>query len=59
MKAVICPFCGVVTEAPHERQEVCISALQGETDRTRGILEGVPEPLPTASIAEDSEPSPS
>jgi len=48
MNTVICPFCGVVTDAPHETQEACIGALQTEIARTREILEKVTEP-PTAA----------
>jgi len=55
MKVVICPFCGVSSDAPHKRQEACIDALQSEIARTREILEHVTEPLPPASIAEKNE----
>jgi hypothetical protein len=34
-----CPFCGVATDVPHERQEGCIEALHGEIARMRGILD--------------------
>jgi uncharacterized Zn finger protein (UPF0148 family) len=34
-----CPFCGTVTEVPHETQEGCIEALQREIARVRDILE--------------------
>ena len=33
-----CPFCGVISEGPHESQEGCIAALHTEIDRMRGIL---------------------
>ena len=56
MKAVICPFCGVVSDAPHESQQGCIEALQTEITRTRQILDKVTEPLPPASIAEEPDP---
>jgi hypothetical protein len=39
MHTVPCPFCGVVTNVPHETQEGCIAALQEEIARVRGILE--------------------
>ena len=55
MKAVICPFCGVVSETPHETQAACIAALQSEIEQTRRILETVTESLPPASIAEDQD----
>ena len=56
MKAVMCPFCGVVSELPHETQQACIDALQSEIKRTREVLENVTEPLPAASIAQDQDP---
>jgi hypothetical protein len=56
MKAVICPFCGIVAEAPHETQQACIDALQSEIKRTRDILENVTEPLPAASLSEEQDP---
>ena len=37
----ICPFCGVVTEAPHETQEGCIEALNAEIAKMRAVLEQV------------------
>jgi hypothetical protein len=39
-----CPFCGVVTDVPHETQEGCIAALQAEIARMRGILQHVKGP---------------
>ena len=56
MKGVICPFCGVVSDGPHESEEACIAALQSEIDQTRKVLENVTEPLPSASIAEEHDP---
>ena len=56
MKSVVCPFCGVVGEAPHETQRACIDALQSEIARTREILQHMTEPLPPASIGEESDP---
>ena len=55
MKAVICPFCGVVGDVAHETQAACISALQAEIDRTRRVLQRVTEPLPppTTNVEED------
>lgn len=58
MKAVLCPFCGVVSDAPHETQEACIDALQAEIARTRLVLASVTEPLPPPSIAPDDDPRP-
>lgn len=56
MKAVICPFCGVLSEAPHETQQACIAALQSEIDQTRRALESVSEPGPSQSMAEEQDP---
>jgi hypothetical protein len=47
----ICPFCGIVTEAPHETQEGCIEALNVEVAKMRAVLEqvrsaAVPGPVP-------------
>jgi hypothetical protein len=58
MKAMLCPFCGMATELPHESQEGCIAALHEEIARTRQILENVTEPLPAPAIAEDDERQP-
>ena len=55
MKAVLCPFCGMASELPHESQEGCISALHAEIQRTRRILEYVTEPLRAPAIAEEDE----
>jgi len=56
----ICPFCGVVTEVPHETQAGCIEALNAEIARMRGVLEQVrsaavpaPPPLEEDEEAED------
>jgi hypothetical protein len=55
VRAVACPFCGVVDDAPHEKQEACIGALQSEIARTRSILERVTKPVPPASTAEKND----
>ena len=56
----VCPFCGVVTEAPHENQAVCLAALAAEIARLRNVLEHVhstavpePEALPDPPADED------
>ena len=36
-----CPFCGVMTPAPHETQEGCIQALNTEITRMRTLLSQV------------------
>ena len=55
-----CPFCGVVTEIPHETQEGCIQALQAEIARVRDVLshvQSVEVPQPREDSA-DEEPLP-
>jgi hypothetical protein len=56
MKSVICPFCGVVGEAPHETQEACIEALQAEIAHTRRVLDKVTEPTARHSVADEQDP---
>ena len=58
MTAMLCPFCGLATELPHESQEGCIAALNAEIARIRHVLESVTEPLPAPAIAGDDEPQP-
>ena len=53
-----CPFCGVVTESPHETQQGCIDALQAEIARVRAVLKHVHSaevPLPQED-ADDTDP---
>jgi hypothetical protein len=55
----VCPFCGVVTETPHERQEGCLVALAAEIARLRAVLEQVRSaevPPPPDDPELDSEP---
>ena len=58
MKFVICPFCGMATDAPHNTQARCIEALQTEIARTRHVLQSVTEPLRPPLIAEEDPPPP-
>jgi hypothetical protein len=54
-----CPFCGVITEIPHETQEGCIQALHAEIARVRDVLSHVQSaevPQPREDSADD-EPS--
>jgi hypothetical protein len=37
----LCPFCGVVTETPHESQQGCLAALAEEIARLRAVLDHV------------------
>jgi hypothetical protein len=41
---IVCPFCGVTTDVPHETQEGCIEALHVEIARMRELLECVKVP---------------
>jgi hypothetical protein len=57
---VTCPFCGVVTESPHETQEGCIEALHAEIARIRDVLSHVqsaevPSPAPVDEEPEDEK----
>jgi hypothetical protein len=38
LPALVCPFCGVTTDVPHETQEGCIAALHAEIARMRELL---------------------
>ncbi|MEN3338415.1 MAG: hypothetical protein V7647_2091 [Acidobacteriota bacterium] len=44
MRVTACPFCGVPTAVPHETQELCIAALQGEVALMRAMVRRVKEP---------------
>lgn len=55
MNPMLCPFCGIVCDVPHETQEVCIDALHDEIDRTRRVLRDVTEPLPPPRVAVDED----
>jgi hypothetical protein len=35
---IVCPFCGLATESPHEAQGACIAALHAEISRVRQIV---------------------
>jgi hypothetical protein len=63
MKAVspmpVCPFCGVITEIPHENQQTCLEALAVEIARLRSVLEhsasaAVPVPPPEQDDPEET-----
>ena len=38
---IVCPFCGLATESPHETQAACIEALQTEITRVREIVDRI------------------
>jgi hypothetical protein len=44
MKVTACPFCGVATDVPHEKQELCIAALHSEIARMRDLVRRVKDP---------------
>ncbi|HMF60168.1 MAG TPA: hypothetical protein VK595_07345 [Vicinamibacterales bacterium] len=44
MKVTACPFCGVATDVPHEKQELCIAALRDEIARMRDLVRRVKNP---------------
>ena len=55
-----CPFCGVVTETPHDTQEGCIEALHAEIARMRDVLSHVHSaevPRPREDTVEEEPPS--
>lgn len=57
MNATNCPFCGIVTNVPHNTQQGCIDALHNEIIRMRRLLEQVtfpgrqPDTLPPDGLA--------
>ena len=53
-----CPFCGVVTDTPHESQEGCIEALHAEIARMRAVLSHV-HSAEVPGPREDTESDPS
>jgi hypothetical protein len=53
----ICPFCGVVTEDPHENQQSCLDALAAEIARLRTVLQHVQSAVvPTPQLDDDAVP---
>ena len=40
---LVCLFCGLATEQPHETQGACIEALHDEISRVREIVDRVKE----------------
>jgi hypothetical protein len=59
MPTTTCPFCGIVTDVPHDTQQACIEALQHEIARTRGILDNSQRPgdIPPALANPPAEPA--
>jgi hypothetical protein len=52
-----CPFCGVVTDVPHETQGACIDALHAEIGRVRSLLQRTEtSALPRASGRPEEDP---
>ena len=55
----VCPFCGVMTEVPHESQQGCLAALAAEIARLRAVLDQVSSvAVPTPSDHPPSDPDP-
>jgi hypothetical protein len=53
-----CPFCGIVTEVPHQSQQACIDALHAEIDRVKLVvdcLQSAVVPLPAESSEDTSD----
>jgi hypothetical protein len=56
---IVCSFCGLATESPHEKQAACIEALHAEISRVREFVDrrklededpGGPPPLRETSV---------
>ena len=45
---IVCPFCGLATELPHETQAACIEALHEEISQVREIVERLKDAAPPA-----------
>jgi hypothetical protein len=56
MKVHVCPFCSVVSVAPHQSQQACIQALQTEIAQTRQVLECRTERLTAGAPRRDLKP---
>jgi hypothetical protein len=53
-----CPFCGVLTDLPHETQEACISALHAEIARVRAVVDRVRHRSPDADESDPRDDPP-
>ena len=54
----VCPFCGVVTETPHENQQCCLEALAAEIARLRKVLERSASTAVPSPADDEDEPGP-
>jgi hypothetical protein len=54
---MVCPFCGVETDVPHETQQGCIDALRSEILRVRDILQHL-RPIDVPTVPEVIEDAP-
>jgi hypothetical protein len=52
----LCPFCGVVTETPHESQQGCLAALAAEITRMRAVLDHVQSAKVPSPPEDDGQP---
>jgi hypothetical protein len=41
---IVCSFCGLAAESPHETQAACIEALQTEISRVRQVVDKLKDP---------------
>ncbi len=48
---IVCPFCGLASESPHETQAACIEALHVEISRVREVVDKIKEEEPRARPA--------
>ena len=58
---IVCPFCGLASDVPHETQAACIEALQAEISRMRAIVGKSPgdkEPAPLPKLPAEPVPPP-
>jgi len=56
----VCPFCGVATEALHESQQGCLTALTAEITRMRAVLDHVHStkvPVPAEDEGQPDDPA--
>jgi hypothetical protein len=50
-----CPFCGVLSDVPHETEQACIKALNGEISRVRTLLERIGPQVKPGIATENAE----
>jgi hypothetical protein len=58
---IVCRFCGLASDVPHETQAACIEALQAEISRVRKIVGKSPgdeQPAATPKLRAEPVPPP-